>query len=406
MELNRCYVGDCRDILRDMAAAEIRVQTCITSPPYWGLRDYGIEPSVWGGLPECEHVWGDEITVHKGGPSGETSGLTNRGAHQARNKIADIRAGQFCQCGAWLGTLGLEPDYRMYVDHMVEVMELVREVLADDGTLWLNLGDSYASDGAGRQPTTKEGPRVPHGWANRARPERAQAGGDLKPKDLCLMPARVAIAMQQAGWWVRQDIIWHKPNPMPESITDRCTKAHEYIFLLSKARRYYYDADAIKEPASDIRDYKEPDGWDTTAGDGGHGSIHKRGRDKGRPVRDPGNKTHKFQTEYENSGDERHRTAAGLCDIGPIERANKRSVWTISTQPYPDAHFATFPTKLIEPCVLAGSRKGDVVLDPFMGSGTTAQVAEHLSRQWVGCELNPEYLALQRERLRQQSLDL
>ncbi len=399
--LNQCYIGDCREGLKAFVANGLKAQVCVTSPPYWGLRDYGIEPSVWGGLPDCEHVWGDEISIQKGGPTGNTSGLTNRGANQARTAVKVIQAGQFCRCGAWLGTLGLEPDYRMYIDHMVEVMDLVRQVLADDGTLWLNLGDSYANDGKWGGETG--GKQAYLGEANRKRVGRQKRKTGLKPKDMCLIPARVAIALQEAGWWVRQDIIWHKPNPMPESVTDRCTKAHEYIFLLSKRQRYYYDNEAIKEPAGGPPP-KMPNGWDTTTGEGGHGSIHKRGRDKGRKS---GNKSHRGATAYE-AGDEKLRTTGGLVKIGDtvFHTRNKRSVWTVTTAPFKEAHFATFPPKLIEPCILAGSRPGDIVFDPFMGSGTTAQVAEQLGRQWIGCEVNPEYVALQANRLRQQHLEL
>jgi len=358
-----------------MIAAGIKVQMCVTSPPYWGLRDYGIEPSVW----------------------------------------AD----------GWLGVLGLEPGYRQYIAHMVEVFELVREILADDGTLWLNMGDSYATGTAAIRTPGSRG----IGSGTQAAQDIPRNGPQvgLKPKDLCMMPARVALALQEAGWWVRQDIIWHKPNPMPESIKDRCTKAHEYIFLLSKDRRYYYDADAIKEPASVethprgpgnkrhkgldayndgatehrtkaglvayANKWKQPDGWDTTKGEGGHGSIHKRGRDKGRKVAPTG------------SGIKNNASFDDAMAVMP-ETRNKRSVWTVATQPYPDAHFATFPRQLIEPCILAGSRPGDIVLDPFMGSGTTAQVAEQLGRKWIGCEMNPEYLLLQKQRLQQRSLEL
>ena len=385
--LNTCHIGDCREILRDMATSGIRVQMCVTSPPYWGLRDYGIEPSVWGGLPECEHVWGNELSIHRGGLVGASTGVLKREANLARDSTADRRAGQFCECGAWLGTLGLEPDYRMYVDHMVEVMELVRDVLADDGTLWLNLGDSYHGGNRGK---TDDGTR-----ASKSRVQQSNLSADLtaspnrlpqvglKSKDLCLMPARVAIALQEAGWWVRSDIIWHKPNPMPESVTDRPTNSHEYIFLLSKSATYYYDAEAIKE-----------------ACESGQSDIKKMVEGKDRI----GGK-HKFLVDplaKASSGTNMGRKRS----VGSPEARNRRSVWTVATQPYPGAHFATFPRKLIEPCILAGSRKGDVVLDPFMGSGTTAQVAEHLGRQWIGCELNPEYLALQSERLRQQNLAL
>ncbi len=448
--LNKCYIGDCREGLRAFVAAGLRPQMCVTSPPYWGLRDYGIEPSVWGGLLDCKHEWGDQISVNKGGPTGNSSGLTNRGANQARTAVKVISAGQFCQvftCGAWLGSFGLEPDYRMYIDHMVEVMDLVREVLADDGTLWLNLGDSYAT-GAGAVGDHPGGGKQGDHWKGRGVPKRADGSGGhvnigpqiqpnrmpqagLKPKDLCLMPARVALALQEAGWWVRQDIIWHKPNPMPESVTDRCTKAHEYIFLLSKSQRYYYDAEAIRESSitgdnripyapgqvdkrgsghdrggGQQRHHKVPDGWDTTVGDGGHGSIHKRGRDKGQK-RNVGPKDDgRDEQGLKNSN--RFGRGAGWRDdpeTSPDTR-NKRSVWTVTTQPFPDAHFATFPRRLIEPCILAGSRPGDVVLDPFMGSGTTAQVSEQLGRKWIGCEINPDYVDLQTNRLRQQHLEL
>ncbi len=419
--LNKCYIGDCREGLRAFVAAGLKAQVCVTSPPYWGLRDYGIKPSVWGGLPNCAHEWGDKISIQKGGPTGNTSGLTNRGANQARTAVKVIQAGQFCRCGAWLGTLGLEPDYRMYIDHMVEVMDLVREVLADDGTLWLNLGDSYAAGGNGWHQERRHafhGHKPRHG-ADRVGIRKKPPPG-LKPKDLCMMPARVALAMQEAGWWVRQDIIWHKPNPMPESVTDRCTKAHEYIFLLSKSARYYYDAEAIKEASTSGRDdmrekgvitglgYLQQDavasnsvkrkpvaGWDT--GDGNHATV-----DHARTKKDQG------RNDQGLADSTKFGRGAGWRDIlgtAPTMR-NKRSVWTVVTEPYPDAHFATFPRKLIEPCVLAGSRPGDVVLDPFMGSGTTAQVAEHLGRKWLGCEINPDYVDLQANRLRQQTLEL
>lgn len=437
--LNSCYIGDMRDGLRQFSDAGHRAQVCVTSPPYWGLRDYGIEANVWGGLHDCEHVWGDEITIHKGGPSGETSGLTNRGAHQARSKIANIQAAQFCQCGAWLGTLGLEPDFRMYIDHIVEVMELVRQVLADDGTLWLNLGDSYANDGKWGGETG--GKQAYLGEANRKRVGRQKRKTGLKPKDLCLMPARVAIALQEAGWWVRQDIIWSKPNPMPESVTDRCTKTHEYLFLLSKSARYYYDADAIKEPASEDTHaryargrtdshkwadggpgnqtiakgfehmcQKPVSGWDT--GFGSHSTIEHNPAPKDEARRDQGRRD---STKFGRGTGWRRKLAeagSGIKNNDSFDEAmaimpewrNKRSVWTVTSEPYPEAHFATFPCKLIEPCILAGSRPGDIVLDPFMGSGTTAQVAEALGRRWYGCEINPEYEALQRDRLRQQHL--
>lgn len=300
-------------------------QTCITSPPYFGLRDYGHE-----------------------------------------------------------GQIGLEETPEQYVETLVEVFRAVREVLADDGTLWLNLGDSYAGSwgSQGRQGNTGQmagrsvasvrerskiqAARIEAG-AYPSKMTRTGAVPDgLKQKDLIGIPWRVAFALQADGWYLRQDIIWHKPNPMPESVRDRCTKAHEYVFLLSKAPRYYFDHEAIKEPAT------------------------------GRP---PGNKKPTKGGRHYASGAEHHRTAANLHTIGARETRNRRSVWTVTTKPFRGAHFATFPPDLIEPCVLAGSRPGDTVLDPFGGAGTTGLVAQRNGRRAILCELNPEYAALARDRI-------
>lgn len=343
MNLNECHIGDCRALLRQMAAAGIKAQTCVTSPPYWGLRDYGVK-----------------------------------------------------------GQIGLEPTFAEWIETMVEVFRGVRDVLEDDGTLWLNLGDSYAQNGgAGWQG--KNGQRADRRFtavrdtvgmkeANRRPP------GGYKPKDLLGQPWRVAFALQDDGWYLRQDIIWHKPNPMPESIRDRCTKAHEYIFLLTKSPRYYYDFEAMQEQASPLTNarrstIKSPDGWNTGAGS--HGSFHPAGRENGA----------RRKLEKAGSGTKNNDSFDEAMAVMP-ERRNRRSVWTIGTEAFSEAHFATFPRALAEPCVLAGSRPGDVVLDPFMGSGTTAQVAEALGRQWIGCELQPEYLPLVRKRLAQASLPL
>jgi DNA modification methylase len=301
--------------MRRWAADGVRVQTCVTSPPYFGLRDYG---------------------------------------HP--------------------GQIGLEQTPEQYVAAMVEVFRCVRDVLRDDGTLWLNIGDSYATD-----PKGKEGGAATSGLAGGGKYQaQATPGGmgrpkyrefGLKKKDLIGIPWMLAFALRADGWYLRQDIIWHKPNPMPESVRDRCTKAHEYIFLLSKSERYFYDHEASKEPAVSEK-----------------------------PA---GNKRHKYADAYNAGTSEEHRTKAGLVALAGVEweTRNRRSVWTVATRPYKGAHFATFPPALIEPCVLAGSRPGDIVLDPFMGSGTTAQVALQHGRQYLGCELNPEYAPLQAARL-------
>lgn len=309
--------------------------------------------------------------------------------------------------------IGLEQTPEQYVTAMVEVFRCVRDVLADDGTLWLNIGDTYARTGGTDRKVSasaKVGSTRNTMEQMIDRTSKASALG-LKHKDLIGIPWMLAFALRADGWFLRQDIIWAKPNPMPESVTDRCTKSHEYIFLLSKSERYFYDHEAVKEKA--VAD---------------HG---------------PGNKTHKGATEYERGEGEFHRTKTGLVgyaerqragkggknavrgqghqrdsdtgpanregrdmqDIGASETRNKRSVWTVATVPYKGAHFATFPPALIEPCILAGSRPGDVVLDPFFGSGTTGMVAQNLGRRWLGCELNPAYGPLQDERLAQQGFE-
>jgi len=298
--LNKTHIGDCRKLLADFAAAGIRAQTCVTSPPYFGLRDYGHPDQI-----------------------------------------------------------GLEPTPDEYVAKLVEVFREVRRVLRDDGTLWLNLGDSYARTGGTDRKvsaTAKVGSTRNTLIQMSDRTSRATTYG-LKDKDLIGIPWRVAFALQADGWYLRQDVIWHKPNPMPESVRDRFTKAHEYIFLLSKSPRYYFDHEAIKEP-----------------------SVYA---DCGRPSKRKG--------EFKAKGE----PLPGQLPFRAItETRNRRSVWTVPTRPYKGAHFATFPPELIEPCILAGSRPGDIVLDPFMGSGTTAQVATYLGRQFIGCELNPKYVEL------------
>jgi DNA modification methylase len=278
--MNKIEFGDCRETMRKWKDQGIKAQTCVTSPPYFGLRDYGHD-----------------------------------------------------------GQIGLEETPEQYISAMVEVFRCVWDVLEDDGTLWLNIGDSYAGNNSRASNNGRAG------FGNPREKVVNRTGEGLKTKDLIGIPWMLAFALRADGWYLRQDIIWHKPNPMPESVQDRCTKGHEYIFLLSKSQKYHFDHVAIKEPI-------------------------------------------KSDFESENSD--------GM--------ANKRSVWTVPVKPYTGAHFAVFPTELIEPCILAGAPVGGIVLDPFMGSGTTAQVAQDLGRQYIGCELNPEYGKLQKKRISQQSL--
>jgi len=292
------------------------VQCVVTSPPYWGLRDYGLEGSVWGGEAGCRHEWGDEMLakptimyVNK-----HTKALNDGWTDSnAEREVRQPNQGAFCRlCGAWRGCLGLEPTPELYVNHMVEIFREVRRVLRSDGTVWLNLGDSYAG-GSGSDPyrrTTSGG-----------------MGPGLKPKDLCGIPWRVAFALQADGWWLRSDIIWHKPNPMPESVTDRPTKSHEYLFLLTKSKRYFFDQEAVREKGSS--------------------NSHGGGRATGDRYSDKSGRGDRGQV----AGNARPAIETG--------GRNVRSVWRIATQPYSGAHFATMPPKLVEPCIKAGtSEKG------------------------------------------------
>jgi len=338
-------IGDALECLRELPADS--VDCCVTSPPYWGLRDYKIPPSVWGGDPDCRHRWGGE------GKSGQR--LRNgEGSNTAKQAVAITlhpSTGAFCDCGAWRGALGLEPDYRLYVGHLVAVLREVWRVLRPDGTLWLNLGDCYANNGCGGGSVFDS--RVPAG---------------LKAKDLVGIPWRVAFALQDDGWWLRRDIIWAKPNPMPESVRDRPTTAHEYLFLLTRSARYYYDSAAIKEP-----------------------SGPKNFRGNHQPYCRP-------SAERSGSGGKTVGNNKSAFRAATQQR-NKRSVWTVTPAPFAGAHFATFPPALIEPSILAGCRPGGMVLDPFAGAGTTALVARRLGRDFIGVELNPAYAEMARQRL-------
>lgn len=339
-------------------------QCCVTSPPYWGLRDYGT--ATWeGGDAECDHS-----PEKRGGRfSTPVSGK------QASNVGSGTASTRDCPCGARRidAQLGLEPTPEEYVAKMVAVFREVRRVLRDDGTLWLNLGDSYAGGGGycPGAPSNQNGAslsaRQDDGSGTKPKGQRTPRG--MKGKDLCGIPWAVAFALRADGWYLRQDIIWHKPNPMPESVTDRCTKAHEYIFLLSKSARYYFDAVAVSEKAcsDNMRDGFR----------GGDGTRYTNGR------------------SFDNDAE----AITGGGSVQGNGTRNRRSVWTVTTKPYPEAHFATFPPDLIEPCILAGCPVDGTVLDPFTGSGTTGEVAIRHGRNFIGCELNPEYVRLAESRI-------
>ncbi|HEV2682591.1 MAG TPA: site-specific DNA-methyltransferase [Rhodanobacter sp.] len=378
--LDDCHFGDCRDTMRAMIADGVKVNVVVTSPPYWGLRRYLPTDAV-----RMRHDLSSEQTAFF------HAELVKIGLHP--NRTAPLRRAQlprplrpFVEPAP---EIGREPTLGAFIDTLVEVFTLVRQLMADDGTLWLNMGDSYAAHRSYQVPSTlmngdatnqaqaAGGRRVPHG---------------LKPKDLVGQPWRLAFALQDTGWYLRQDIIWHKPNPMPESVRDRCTKAHEYVFLLSKLPTYYFDAQAIAQPlaASSIARLSQ-----ATLGQQ-HGSNRVQGKSNG-PMKAVGARF--GGVKYGADEHDESRTKSGKDWVNATGCANRRSVWSIPTQAYRGAHFSTFPEALVEPCVLAGSCPGGIVFDPFFGSGTTGQVAKRLGRHFIGCELNPDYEPLQRHRL-------
>ncbi len=336
------------------------VHCVITSPPYWGLRDYGIEPQVWGGDPACPHEWGAEITLHKGGPHGDGVMLAGgRAVIEAQAAVKEVKAGAFCSCGAWRGCLGLEPTPELYVEHIVEVFADVHRVLRPDGTLWLNLGDCYA-----REP--RKGVKFAAGAGTYIHNQQAVEGlvgneipPGLKPKDLVGIPWRVAFALQADGWWLRMDNIWAKPNPMPESVTDRPTKAHEYLFLLSKSGRYFYDAAAIREEAVEERAGNSIRQLDIG------GERDRLGTHLGSSIPWTNDGTGRNKRSVWTMEDQVPALFRFLAERHPEALADWHeawvdpSVWPITTQPYVGAHFATFPEALVEPCIKAGtSEKG------------------------------------------------
>ena len=367
-------VGDCRSALKTLPDAS--VNCCVTSPPYWGLRDY--QTGEWeGGEPTCDH----NVLKDWDGPG---------------------FAAQMCKlCGALKvdRQIGIETTPEAYVENLVAVFREVRRVLTPDGVLWLNLGDSYASGkgscfnpGGGSKSLGQNRKAAGAHPLNRGNKSTLAASG-LKPKDLVGIPWRVAFALQADGWWLRQDIIWHKPNPMPESVTDRCTKAHEYIFLLTKSDRYFFDGAAIREP-SVTNDTRRP------YGSPGANALDPRGKQgEGQQRGKGGRNAFRGQGHFrDGENGPANRAGRDMRDVGAGEVRNRRSVWTVATRPYNGAHFATFPPELIAPCVLAGCPQGGTVLDPFAGSGTTGEVASSNGRRAVLVELNPEYAKLAQDR--------
>lgn len=333
MKINHIYNGEALEELKNLP--DNSVNCCVTSPPYYGLRDYGVD-----------------------------------------------------------GQIGLEEAPEQYIEILVSVFREVKRVLKDDGTLWVNIGDSYSGSGKGAAfypdcaNGTKQGTNK--GSVGMVNIIKTTKINNCKPKDLIGVPWMLAFALRADGWYLRQDIIWHKPNPMPESVKDRCTKSHEYIFLLSKSRNYYFDAEAIAEPTTESTTKRLSQNIENQTGSG-RIPGKTNGNMKAVAPRFGGKK-------YTEKPEQFYRTKPGnIYDYRP--KRNKRDVWTISTKPYKEAHFATFPPDLIEPCILAGCPQGGIVLDPFLGSGTTGVVATQYNREFIGIELNPDYCKIAEKRI-------
>jgi DNA modification methylase len=347
------YCGDSQAILKTLPDESINC--CITSPPYWGLRDYGT--SKWeGGDINCDHI---EFATNYNKDFNKRWGNGDGAFPQKQEVKSFLHYKDICgKCGAKRvdSQLGLEKTPEEYTLHMVDLFREIRRVLKNDGTLWLNLGDSYNGSGGDH----KVGGKNDAGFqGNLYRGVQPKFVNNLKPKDLVGIPWMVAFALRADGWWLRQDLIWHKPNPMPESVTDRCTKAHEYIFLLSKSSKYYFDNYSIKEPLNFPKETRRPLG--------SKGAWKIDGRQQG-----------------DNGGGKTYK--------GYPTMKNKRSVWSVTVKPFKGSHFATFPEDLIKPCVLAGCPEGGIIIDPFAGAGTTGVVALKNNRKFVGLELNQKYI--------------
>jgi len=382
-------LGNSKEKLKELA--DNSVDCCITSPPYYGLRDYGTGKWV-GGDPNCPHRRLSKCSEKT---------ITGHAQPELAGNVRDAIYKTVCPlCGAVRedSQIGLEETPEAYVASLMEVFDELRRVLKPTGTFWLNIGDSYA--GSGKEQTL-------NGCAD---PKRTKLDGmklpkdddNLPPKNMLGIPWRVAFALQDAGWILRQDIIWHKPNPMPEPIKDRCVKSHEYIFLLSKEPRYFFDYEAIQEEA--ITNENRPDG---IVKDREWGYDSKRNNNPEAYLANPKAKNRIGGTKYGDNDDPFYRTKSGNewnPQVGEDEETimrNKRDVWTVKPDSFKGAHFATFPPKLIEPMVMAGCPVGGTVLDPFTGSGTTGYVALLNGRNFIGCELNPEYHAMATKRIQE-----
>jgi len=368
--VNKVICGDCLEVMKQIPGEYIDM--AITSPPYWGLRDYGIE-QIFGGNKDCKHEWNLQRQSKNMSISDKSTlaGFTSDNI-QIRNLKINNEQGFCRKCGAWKGQLGLEPTPEMYIEHMTQIFHEVKRILKKTGTFWLNISDTYSTHTSKR--SGQFGKDIKNGFDDIYRQKRILP---LQEKCLCMIPERLAWSLIQDGWILRNKIIWHKPNGMPSSAKDRFTNKWEYIFMFSKSRKYFFDLDAVREPHNpkSLNRYKY-----------GLYSVYGDAKAYG------GKQSHNFAR------------CKHLEDFVNLLGKNPGDVWSIATQPFPEAHFAVYPEKLLEKPIKAGCPQNGIVLDPFIGSGTTGLMAIKLGRNFIGIELNPEYIKIAKKRLAQEVL--
>lgn len=367
--INTIIQGHVLNVLKQIPDESIHM--CITSPPYWGLRNYSTNPQTWDGDKDCDHEWVEEITSRPNASGGRSNKLflKRKGKENFQEHVDyhnRISKSNFCiKCDAWIGELGSEPTYQLYINHLMQIFDEIKRILTKDGNCWVNLGDSYAGSNQGsgtKNPTKKQASNRGTNYMNTPNHKSLLSKTDIKSKSLIGIPDRFKITMIDNGWICRNDIVWHKPNQMPSSVKDRFTVDYERIFFFTKNKKYYFEQQF------------ENQNWN-----GQSGKKNCRNNEVGRS--DDANRSM-------NSG--------GVNSKG----RNKRCVWSINTQPLKDAHFAVFPSDLVETPILAGCPDNGIVLDPFMGSGSTALKALELNKNYIGIELNPEYIEIAERRIK------
>lgn len=409
LPLNQILCGDCREVMKTFPSDCIDL--VVTSPPYWGLRDYGPETTqIWGGKSSCEHDFsGKAPPPRKRSKSDVLDKESKQATYRANSSTYNSTETEYCiKCGAWKGSLGQEPHPQMFIDHLTEICTEVKRILKQTGSFWLNLGDTYYGSGGKGGQYEKFMPDK--GQPDHYRQSSKTRSNWLQPKQLLGIPWRVAISLQEHGWVLRNCLIWYKPNHMPSSVRDRLTASYEFFFFFVKARKYYFDLDAIRQPYSavtiaritqpNVMNQKGGEKQRELRGEGGGNASRSADMVKSlaRKIHGSNSGEHN-KLPYQQNNPHLTRITKGR-EAGNLKGKNPGDLWTIPTYPFPGAHFAVFPPKLIEPIIKAGCPSNGVVLDPFAGSGTALRAARKLGRKFIGIELNPEYVDIAEHKVR------